>query len=47
MDRMAEFFEEGRGWEGLLHGALCFLDNLGCLYLCWSECWGMGGGKCW
>ena len=47
MDGIAEFFERAGGGGGLLYGALCFLDNLRDLYLYWSECSGVGVGKCW
>ena len=47
VDGMAEFFERAGGGRGCCMEHFIFLDNLGYLYLCWSECWGLGVGKCW
>ena len=49
MDGVAEFFGRAGGGRGccIEHFIYIFLDNLGYLYLCWSECMGLGVGKCW
>ena len=42
LDRMAQFFERAGCGRGCYMEHFIFLDNLGYLHLCWSECWGLG-----